>query len=95
MSGPMSSPHHPAGMSLPTVRTSPSVQSQPNAAPGSRATMSVGKKIGLPERQQLGALGDALLVDHRAADVVAGRGQEGEGHPAAHHQGVHPSAAAT
>ncbi len=53
--------------------------------------MSVGSRICFPEAKQGRALVDPFGVDHRATDVMAGGGQEGEGHAPADDQDVHPS----
>ncbi len=58
--------------------------------PGSRATMSVGRRMGLPEASRAAQSAIRSRSTSELTDVVAGRGQEGEGHPPAHHQGVDP-----
>ena len=90
MAGPMSRPCQPGGDVHPDG---------PDLARGAVAAElgarfegdDVGRQEdGLARGQQRGAVGDPVLVDQRVADVVAGRGQEGEGHAPADHQGVDP-----
>ena len=95
VSGPMSTPRHPRGTSVPIIFTSPlPALCCPTEPPGPRATMSVGSRIrsaGLLEEP--GAAVDAARIEQRGADGVAPGGQEGERHALPPRPGGRPAPA--
>ena len=86
---PMSRPCQPEGTSSPTIRTSPPERHIRTRHPVPRATMSVGRRIGLPEASRAAQSRSSRDPPSRPRPRDRPR-LEGEADTAAHHQNIHP-----